>query len=58
MIQIKGGVIVNRQLPKTGYLTNGRAVSNYDCLPEEVLRKEGWVDEKEAIKKGLIVEVK
>jgi hypothetical protein len=50
MIKVKDGQVI--ELPKNGFLSDGRAVSNYRYLPEKVLRKEGWVDKKEAPVKG------
>lgn len=35
---------VATQLPEVGELSDGRTVSAYDKLPEEVLREEGWVE--------------
>ncbi len=43
MVQVKDGKIIRRSLPKTGVLSNGRTVSNYDRLPAERLREEGWL---------------
>lgn len=51
MIKVKNGKIVRDKLPKTGHLKDGTAISNYDKLPEEVLRREGWIKEDE-FKKG------
>ena len=44
MIQVKDGKVI--ELPKNGFLSDGRAVSNYRYLPKKVLEKEGWVDKK------------
>ena len=47
MKQVKNGRIVRHTLPVNGFLSNGRAVSNYHCLPKEILEAEGWVEEVE-----------
>lgn len=55
MYRVKDGQVI--ELPKNGFLSDGRAVSNYRYLPKKVLEKEGWisdkkdrVDEKEALR--------
>lgn len=37
------GKAVETVLPKNGYRYDGRAVSNYRYLPEDELRKDGWL---------------
>lgn len=44
MIQVKDGKVVKEELPKNGFLADGRAVSNYRYLPKKELEKEGWVE--------------
>jgi len=53
MIQVKDGQVIKTELPKNGFLSDGRAVSNYNCLPEKVLKGEGWITEEEGKKLGL-----
>ncbi len=43
MIQIINGEIKQYSLPKTGTLKDGRTVSGYHLLDEEVLLDEGWL---------------
>jgi len=45
MIQVENGKVVQTILPETGYLRDGRSVSNYHCLPEANLMAEGWLPE-------------
>lgn len=40
---VENGEIKKFDLPKTGKLKDGRTVSGYNLLPEEVLRDEGWL---------------
>lgn len=47
MIQVKDGKIISTNLPKNSFLSNGRAVSNYNRLPKAILEVEGWVEEIE-----------
>jgi hypothetical protein len=47
MYRVRDGKIVERFLPKTGDLLDGRSVSNYHCLPEEILEAEGWLPVEE-----------
>ena len=42
-IQIINGEIKQYKLPKTGTLSDGRTVSGYHLLDEEVLLDEGWL---------------
>lgn len=49
MIQVKDGQVIKTKLPKNGFLSNGRAVSNYNYLPEKVLKEEGWIEPVEVI---------
>ena len=43
MIQVIDGEITKYNLPKTGTLSDGRTVSGYHLLDEEVLLDEGWL---------------
>ena len=43
MIQIINGEIQQYQLPKVGTLKDGRTVSGYHLLDEEILKEEGWL---------------
>ena len=43
MIQVINGEIKQYSLPKTGTLKDGRTVSGYHLLGEEVLLDEGWL---------------
>ena len=43
MVQVINGKITQHSLPKTGTLKDGRTVSGYYLLPEEVLKQEGWL---------------
>ena len=43
MIQVINGEIKQYSLPKTGILKDGRTVSGYHLLDEEMLREEGWL---------------
>ena len=43
MIQVIDGKVTKTTLPKVGWLS----VSGYHLLPEEVLKKEGWLPEEE-----------
>lgn len=43
MIQIINGKIEQYSLPKTGTLKDGRTVSGYHLLDEEILLDEGWL---------------
>ncbi len=49
MIRIKHGKVIEIGLPENGFLSDGSAVSNYHCLSEDILKKEGWVRPKEVI---------
>ena len=42
-VLIEDGVIVQDSLPLSGYLKDGRSISGYSMLPEEVLLGEGWL---------------
>jgi hypothetical protein len=42
-VRVENGVVVQRGLPSTGFLKDGRGVSGYDQLPENVLKEEGWL---------------
>lgn len=48
MIQVKDGKVLSTTLPKNGFLSDGRAVSNYKHLPGKVLEKEGWAEPEES----------
>ena len=43
MIQVINGEIKQYKLPKTGTLKDGRTVSGYHLLDEEILLDEGWL---------------
>lgn len=43
MIQVLDGEITKYSLPKTGTLKDGRTVSGYHLLDEEILTQEGWL---------------
>jgi len=43
MIQVIDGKIKQYSLPKTGTLKDGRTVSGYHLLDEEILKEEGWL---------------
>ena len=43
MIQVINGEITQHNLPKTGTLKDGSAVSGYHLLGEDILREEGWL---------------
>ena len=43
MIQVIDGEITKYNLPKTGTLSDGRTVSGYHLLDEEILLNEGWL---------------
>jgi len=43
MIQVIEGKIKQYSLPKTGVLKDGRTVSGYHLLDENILRDEGWL---------------
>lgn len=43
MIQVIEGKIKQYSLPKTGVLKDGRTVSGYHLLDEEILLEEGWL---------------
>lgn len=43
MIQVINGEIKQYSLPKVGTLKDGRTVSGYHLLDEEVLLNEGWL---------------
>lgn len=38
-----GMQVIEKPLPKTGQLKDGRTVSGYDLLPNETLMNEGWL---------------
>ena len=49
MYRVKDGEIIERALPRTGVLSDGRSVSGYHLLPVATLKDEGWlpvVDDK------------
>jgi hypothetical protein len=43
MIQVINGEIIQYNLPKVGTLKDGRTVSGYHLLDEEILLNEGWL---------------
>ena len=43
MIQVINGEIIQYRLPKVGTLSDGRTVSGYHLLDEEILLDEGWL---------------
>ena len=42
-VKVENNQVIKRGLPKTGKLSTGETVSNYQLLPEDVLRAEGWL---------------
>lgn len=42
-VRVVKGQLLAGELPSSGTLSNGQTVSNYDRLPEKILREEGWV---------------
>jgi hypothetical protein len=47
MYRVKDGEIIERALPRTGVLSDGRSVSGYHLLPEAILQAEGWLPVEE-----------
>jgi len=47
--KVENGQVVSTNLPKVGKLRDGRSVSGYDLLGEEVLKSEGWLPLEENI---------
>ena len=43
MIQVIDGEITQYSLPKVGTLKDGRTVSGYHLLDENILKEEGWL---------------
>lgn len=43
MYRVKDGEIIERALPRTGVLSDGRSVSGYHLLPAATLKGEGWL---------------
>ena len=43
LVQVTNGEIKQYQLPKVGTLSDGRTVSGYHLLDEEILLDEGWL---------------
>lgn len=43
MLQVINNKITKYTLPKTGTLKDGRTVSGYHLLDEDILRDEGWL---------------
>lgn len=43
MVKIKNGQVSTVGLPETGILSDGRTVSNYNKLSEDILLTEGWL---------------
>ena len=43
MLQIINNEIVKYNLPTTGALSTGETVVNYNLLPAEILKQEGWL---------------
>lgn len=42
LVRVQRGRVTDIGLPETGTLKNGRVVSGYDQLPDDVLIREGW----------------
>jgi hypothetical protein len=47
MIQVINGKVTATALPRVGVLKDGRSVSGYHVLPDEVLKAEGWLPDEE-----------
>jgi hypothetical protein len=43
MVQVINGQVMQDVLPQSGILSDGRSVSNYDLLPLNTLKTEGWL---------------
>ena len=43
LVQVKDNQVIRKTLPKTGVLSDGRTVSGYNLLSEDVLKIEGWL---------------
>lgn len=43
MVRIEDGNVVEVGLPQSGYLKDGKSVSGYNLLPEDILKDEGWL---------------
>ena len=41
--KVESGQVISTRLPRTGRLSDGRYVSNYNQLPENALVSEGWL---------------
>jgi hypothetical protein len=41
--KVENGQVTQIGLPTTGTLKDGRTVSNYNLLPNDILIKEGWL---------------
>lgn len=41
--RVENGQVTQIGLPTTGTLKDGRTVSNYNLLPQKVLKAEGWL---------------
>ena len=42
-VKVEGNQVVSTELPEVGVLKDGRMVSGYHLLPEDVLKEEGWL---------------
>ena len=42
-VKVENGQVVNTMIPRKGFLPDGRAVSNFHLLPDDELRKAGWM---------------
>jgi len=54
-VLVENGEVTKTRLPKTGALSDGSTVSNYNLLPHEVLIAEGWlhlIDEPPSVDEG------
>lgn len=49
MIQVVNGAIIREYIPKNATMLDGTSVSNYDLLPDEDLKLEGWLPVSENI---------
>lgn len=49
MVQVINNQVVQTHLPLTGELKDDRCVSNYNLLPTDILKTEGWVPLEQTI---------
>lgn len=43
LVFVRDGQVVTTRLPASSQRNDGRTVSNYDRLPEQALREDGWL---------------